>query len=321
MILLYDFTWVLFLVAVIAFLCEYMDSSLGMGYGTTLTPILLIMGFEPIQIVPAVLLSEFITGIISALFHVLFKNMTLGFKESPRTDIDPIVDQESAPLEPPKPTSSLQSKKGSAFFAKFMKLTTDSKVVIILIGFGALGTILSSVLSAYFSYGSLFKFAVKLYIGVMVLSMGVLILVYIRRQMHFSLKKIILIGALAGFNKGISGGGYGPLAVSGQILSGRDGKNAIASTSLSEGVICFVGVVATLITNLISSHASGGPFDIGDWGLSLYLIIGAVLSTPLAALTTKKVESKWLKIVVAIVTILLGSFTLIKTILNFTGYW
>ena len=27
-----------------AFLCEYVDSTLGMGYGTTLTPLLLILG-------------------------------------------------------------------------------------------------------------------------------------------------------------------------------------------------------------------------------------------------------------------------------------
>lgn len=33
----------------IAFLCEYTDSTLGMGYGTTMTPILLLMGFEPLD--------------------------------------------------------------------------------------------------------------------------------------------------------------------------------------------------------------------------------------------------------------------------------
>ena len=44
-----------------AFIAEYFDSSLGMGYGTTLTPVLLFMGYTPMQIVPAVLLSEMIT--------------------------------------------------------------------------------------------------------------------------------------------------------------------------------------------------------------------------------------------------------------------
>ena len=38
----------------LAFVCEFVDSTLGMGYGTSLTPILLLMGFEPLQVVPAV---------------------------------------------------------------------------------------------------------------------------------------------------------------------------------------------------------------------------------------------------------------------------
>ncbi|GAF92609.1 unnamed protein product, partial [marine sediment metagenome] len=36
-------TLVIFLAALF---CEYIDSSLGMGYGTTLTPVLLLAGFE-----------------------------------------------------------------------------------------------------------------------------------------------------------------------------------------------------------------------------------------------------------------------------------
>jgi uncharacterized membrane protein YfcA len=53
----------------LAFVCELVDSSLGMGYGTTLTPILLIAGYEPIEIVPAVLFSECITGIVAGILH------------------------------------------------------------------------------------------------------------------------------------------------------------------------------------------------------------------------------------------------------------
>lgn len=52
-----------------ALACEYLDSSLGMGYGTTLTPLLLIAGFEPLQVVPAVLLSELLTGVTAGALH------------------------------------------------------------------------------------------------------------------------------------------------------------------------------------------------------------------------------------------------------------
>jgi len=51
--------WLMFVLVIGAFICEYVDSTLGMGYGTTLTPVLLLVGFAPMQIVPAILLSEF----------------------------------------------------------------------------------------------------------------------------------------------------------------------------------------------------------------------------------------------------------------------
>lgn len=52
-----------------ALVAEYIDSALGMGYGTTLTPVLLIFGFSPLEIVPAVLLSELLTGLAAGLMH------------------------------------------------------------------------------------------------------------------------------------------------------------------------------------------------------------------------------------------------------------
>ncbi len=52
-----------------AFFCELVDSTLGMGYGTTLTPVLLLMGYQPMQVVPAILLSELITGGFAAFAH------------------------------------------------------------------------------------------------------------------------------------------------------------------------------------------------------------------------------------------------------------
>ncbi len=64
----------IFPIILLAFVCELVDSTLGMGYGTTLTPLLLILGYEPIVIVPAVLFSEFLTGISAGFFHHEFGN-------------------------------------------------------------------------------------------------------------------------------------------------------------------------------------------------------------------------------------------------------
>ena len=60
-----------------ALACEFVDSSLGMGYGTTLTPLLLLAGFEPLQLVPCVLLSELVTGLFAGVMHHRDGNINL----------------------------------------------------------------------------------------------------------------------------------------------------------------------------------------------------------------------------------------------------
>ncbi len=63
------------LVIPLAFLCEFVDSSLGMGFGTILSPVLLFMGFEALDVVPSILFSECITGMTAALAHHRVRNV------------------------------------------------------------------------------------------------------------------------------------------------------------------------------------------------------------------------------------------------------
>ena len=57
------------MLAGLCFACELIDSGLGMGYGTILTPSLLLLGFSPHDIVPTVLFSELLSGFSAAFFH------------------------------------------------------------------------------------------------------------------------------------------------------------------------------------------------------------------------------------------------------------
>jgi len=243
------------IVFLLAFICEYIDSSLGMGYGTSLTPVLLFMGYNPLQIVPCVLLSELISGLSAAFFHHKFKN------------------------------------------SNFKLGTIDLKIALIMAFCSIFGTS-----AAVFAALNLPKFYIKLYIGLLVLSMGILTLATLRKKFKFSWKKIYSLGILAAFNKGMSGGGYGPLVTSGQILSGVDSKKAIGITSLAEGLTCLVGVVAYLV---FTNHMV-------DWSLSPSLILGAILSVPIAAYSVKKIKAESLRLVVGIATSLLGLLTLLK---------
>lgn len=236
-------------IILLAFICEYIDSTLGMGYGTTLTPLLLIMGYQPLQIVPAVLLSELITGISAGFSHHMLKNVNL--------------------------------KIG----------TKDFKVSMLMAGCSVFGTLAAVIVAL-----NIPSFYVKVYIGILVLGMGILVLATLNKTFSFSWKRIASLGLLAAFNKGISGGGYGPLVTSGQILSGTDSKPAIGITSLAEGLTCLVGVITYIAW---TNHAI-------DWILAPSLVLGAILSVPFAAFTVKKFKSARLRLMVGVATVILG---------------
>ncbi|MHA1492098.1 MAG: sulfite exporter TauE/SafE family protein, partial [Promethearchaeota archaeon] len=68
------------LVIIVAFLFELMDSAAGMGFGTGLTPLLLLLGYSPLQVVPTILISEAISGLIDSYFDNEFENVDFSFR-------------------------------------------------------------------------------------------------------------------------------------------------------------------------------------------------------------------------------------------------
>ncbi|MDP8218358.1 MAG: sulfite exporter TauE/SafE family protein [Candidatus Theseobacter exili] len=273
--------WFIIGLIILAFFCEYIDSTLGMGYGTTLVPVLLIMGYSPLQVVPVVLISELFSGLLAGFLHHREGNVNL----KPKT-LDLFVIAQRV-----KELGHVECfKRGLPVHLRVALLLTLCSVV---------GTVLAVFLAV-----NLPKFWIKLYIGVLVLSMGVVILICFNKNFKFSWKKIIGLGILASFNKGISGGGYGPVVTSGQILAGVEGKSAVGITSLAEGLTCAVGIVSYIFI----SHK---PLDLK---LAPFIIAGAILSVPFSAKSVKKITEKKLKICIVALTIILGIFTIIKTI-------
>ena len=273
--------WFIIGMIMLAFFCEYIDSTLGMGYGTTLTPVLLIMGYEPLQVVPVVLIAELISGLFAGVRHHGEGNVNFKPKS---TDPSVIMERLQA-------LGYIESYKRG--------IPLHLKVALLLAICSMAGTV-----SAVFIAVNIPKFWLKLYIGVLVFSMGITMIICFNKRFYFSWKKIAGLGLLASFNKGISGGGYGPVVTSGQILSGVEGKSAVGITSLAEGLTCAVGIAMYL---LISKN----PLDLK---LAPFLITGAVLSVPFSAKSVKKITEKKLKIAIAVLTIGLGLFAILKTI-------
>src|SRR4030065_932663 len=82
----------------------------------------------------------------------------------------------------------------------------------------------------------------EIYIGVLVLGVGINVLLYRAHESRFSWTRLTAFGLVAAFNKGVSGGGYVPLIAGGQIVSGRETRAAVATTHTRGGLGCLVGV-------------------------------------------------------------------------------
>jgi uncharacterized membrane protein YfcA len=240
------------LVFLVALACEYLDSSLGMGYGTTLTPILLLAGFAPLDIVPAILLSEALTGAAAGLLHQRDGNVN------------------------------------------FLRDARARRTATLLIALSAAGAIAAATLAVKVSKESL-----TLFIASIIIAMGVIILLTIKRPFRYRPGGIVAIGAVAAFNKGLSGGGYGPLVTAGQVVSGLPSKHAIAITSVAESFTCVVGLAAYL-----------GLGRAIHWGLTIPLVTGALLSVPIATLTVRRLPERGLRLIVGLVTLALGALAL-----------
>ena len=229
---------------------EYMDSAGGMGYGTALTPLMLMAGFDPKQVVPCVMITEMFTGLMAGAVHGEFENVEWKF--SP------------------------------------MNETTRLVVVVALIG---MICVCFSITAAYKIF-KVHKFWIKLYVAMLLVVMGICSLLTAKKYVNYKPKWMWLFAALAGFNKGVGGGGYGPVVTVGGLLAGVPVKSMVAVTSLAEGATCLFAVITWFA--LLSSGV------VVDYMLLPSFVIGTVLAAVGAPYTTRVLPEKFWKLVVPI---------------------
>ncbi len=263
------FITVLFL----AIACQYISVSFGMGYGTTLTPVLLILGFSPLHAITAVLLSQFIGGIIAGLAHQQFGNIKLDFSRDNKLIKDRL--------------------RGLGYLPSYF----DSKVILVLALCGIIGVLIGT-----FTAVNIPKIVLETYVGAMVLGIGLTIILKRGHAGALSWRGLIALGLISAFNKGVSGGGYVPLVTGGQIISGRETRNSLGSTTIAVTIVSAMGFLSHFLLK-------------GDiyWMLAMATSIGSILAAPFAALTVRKVTAKLLRLGIGLANIILGAFTLAKT--------
>ena len=256
------------------FLGELLDSSLGMLYGTILSPVLIIAGYDPLVVVPSILITQALSGFVAAIGHHRLRN------------VDFSVD--NGAIKRGKGVGLINSLKSA--------ITRDTKVVLVVSALGILASVIAAVVAT-----SIPKAALNTYIGVLVLAMGAILVS--RSSFRFSWNKILGIGAISAFNKGLSGGGFGPVVTTGQMISGRATKSAIGATTLSEAPICIAGFLIYLLRNGMST-----------WNLVIFLGVGAVIGALVGPHITAKLKSEErVRVGLGVLVIVLGAWTLAKT--------
>ncbi|NPD90339.1 MAG: sulfite exporter TauE/SafE family protein [Asgard group archaeon] len=282
------------LFGVLALVCEYVDSAMGGGYGTILVPVLLGFNIDRALLVPAILFTEIWTGFGSAILHHVVGNANFRLRYLSK-DKKPSRKFFADGGSIAKIEESAHEKKNKRIF----EISDDLKISGVLALLGIVGGVVSATVAL-----SINEIAFKTYIGVLVMLMG--FLVFFKLKWKFSWWKISGIGLLAAFNKGLSGGGYGPLISSGQMIVDRNPRQAVASTSLSEAVVCVVSLI-------IYMTIGGSVLSMNFWFLVIALLIGALISVPLAVYTVKYIPIGKMQPIIGFVTMLLGVFTLAKT--------
>jgi uncharacterized membrane protein YfcA len=258
-----------FSIILLAFLFESMDSMAGMGFGTALSPVLFLLGFSPLQVVPVILISEAITGIIDTIFDHEFKNVHYSFRP----------------------------------------LNDATRIGLMMAFFGCLA-IVTSIILGYFAI----KFPdiiIKIYVAVLILFMGISGFIRIkimkikREKVHP--KMLIGFSLLAGFNKGIGGGGYGPIITMGQIFSGVYEKSATAIVSFAESIVSIVGIFTFFLISFIGVEV--------DLILLPSLFTGGFFAALSAPYLVRVVPNKIWRYFIPIYAIGIGLFSFLKIFL------
>ncbi len=181
--------------------------------------------------------------------------------------------------------------------ASFAPGSVHLRAALVLIGAGVLGGLVGPWVARRVS-----ESVVRAYMGTMILGLGVWLVVGRRKAYGFSWVRLLVLGAVASVNKGLTGGGYGPLLAGGQIMAGLEPKAAVAITNLAEAVVS-LAAVAGYAWWFASSWR---------WDLVVAVTCGAVLAAPLGAQTVRLVGGEALRTAVGAATVCLGLLALLS---------
>jgi len=151
---------------------------------------------------------------------------------------------------------------------------------------------------------------VKAYISAVAVAMGIFVFVKSFRKLTVKPKPskvgTALLGFLCGFNKGMTGGGYGPLSVSGYMALGMLPALAVGTTTVAEGIACLIG------------FCTYQTFIGINWPIAIAMAVGSATADPISAWINndakKRLKPPFHGRFIGLTMTALGLITLIKTL-------
>lgn len=164
---------------------------------------------------------------------------------------------------------------------------------------GVLGSITGAYLLSDVIDGDIIKPFIAVY-------MIILAVVIIRKALRKNVekkktKKLGVLAVFGGFMDSVGGGGWGPIVTSTLLGRGRNPKYTIGSVNAAEFAISFASGITFMLF--------GG---IHGWQIIIGLVLGGVISAPIAAFLVNKIKRKPMMVAVGILIILLSLKTLSK---------
>jgi len=240
---------------VIGWLAQFIDGTVGMGYGAFSASLLIGMGITPVLASASIHTAEIFTTFFSGVSHLKFGNVK---KDWLLLLVIPgaIGGAAGAFL-----LTSVPGEAAKPFVAGFL----------LFLGILMLYRFIwrSGVARSYFSVSL--------------------------SNPSFSSKKILALGFVAAFLDAMGGGGWGPIATPGLILTeNEEPRKVIGTVNLAEFFIT-IAIAATFFSTLGTEEY--------DWGMIGMLLIGGAVAAPLAAYLCRKLPARVLGIIVGMALI------------------
>ncbi|MGN0858638.1 MAG: sulfite exporter TauE/SafE family protein [Stenotrophomonas sp.] len=194
---------------------------------------------------------------------------------------------------------------GASGLSHLVAGNVDKRLFIRLAGAGALGGICGAYVLTQLP-ATIIRPLIYLYL--FILALLILLRAAGKLMPRGQVRRVGLLGFVAGLLDASGGGGWGPVATSTLLARGGQARTTIGTVNAAE----FVVTLSISLTFLLT-------MGIAHLEVVAGLLIGGMLAAPLAAILVKRVREQWVLVAVGVLVLLISSYNIVVALLHWQG--